>query len=255
MARMKHAALPALAVATALLAAPAAAQDKAPTPSHPPGSRGGLYTALWLTTDYRYQGVSNSDNHPAIQGVIHYFRPDGWYAGLFATQVDYGYAQSPDYELDFYAGRTIPLDKKTDLKPQVLVTVFPNNHTPGPTFDFVQAGASIIRKEGPLTLTALATYVPNGSYTTKQVWRGEIAADYALTKAVTLKSLAGQTWAENGRSRSYWSLGAAAKWRWLGVEVRYQDTNLSRRQCGFNPDICGPAVSGLLTADFPLILF
>lgn len=252
---MKRVTLPAAALAAAFLAAPAVAQDKTPKPASFPGSRGGLYTALWLTTDYRYQGVSNSDNAPAIQGVIHHFRPDGWYAGLFATQVDYGYAQGPDYELDFYAGKTLKLDAKTDLKPQVLVTVFPDNKTPGPTFDFIQGGASLIRREGPWTLTALGTYVPNGSFTTKQVWRAEAAADYALSKAVAVKSLAGHTWAENGRSRSYWSLGVAAKWRWLSLEVRYQDTDLSRRQCGFNDDVCGPAVSGVLTADFPLILF
>lgn len=249
-------ALPAAALfAAALLSAPAAGQDKIPAPSHLPGSRGGLFTSLWLTTDYRYQGVSNTDNHAAIQGVIHYFRPDGWYAGLFATQVDFGYPQSPDYELDFYAGRTLKLDKKTDLKLQTLVTVFPDNKTPGPTFDFIQGGASVIRKEGPLTVTALATYVPNGSFATKQVWRAEAAVDFALSKTLTVKSLAGHAWAENGRSRSYWSLAAVAKWRWLSVEARYQDTNLSRGQCGFNPDICGAAVTGLLTADFPLILF
>ena len=165
-----------------------------------------------------------------------------------------GFGARPD-ELDFYGGRTLNLDKQTDLKLQVLVTVFPDNHTPGPSFDFVQGGASLIRREGPLTVTVLGTYVPDGSYASKQVWRAEVAADYALTKALTLKSLAGHTWIENGRSRSYWSLAAAARWRWVGFEVRYQDTNLSRRQCGFNPDICGAAVSGLLTADFPLILF
>lgn len=255
---MKHRlALPAAAalLATALLSAPAAAQDKVPTPSHPPGSRGGLYTSLWLTTDYRYQGVSNSNNDPAIQGVIHHFRPDGWYLGLFATQVDFGYAQSPDYELDVYGGKTLKLDRKTDLKLQVLATVFPDNRTPGPSLDFIQGGASVIRKEGPLTLTALGTYVADGSFTTRQIWRAEAAADYALTEALTLKSLAGRTWAENGRSRSYWSLAAVAKWRWLSVEARYQDTNLSRRQCGFNPGICGASVTGLVTADFPLILF
>lgn len=242
-------------LATALLSAPAAAQDKVPSPGHPPGSRGGLYTSLWLTTDYRYQGVSNSNNHPAIQGVVHYFRPDGWYAGLFATQVDFGYAQGPDHELDLYGGRTLKLDKQTDLKLQALATVFPDNKTPGPTLDFVQGGVSVIRKEGPLTLTGLATYVPDGSYTTRQVWRAEVAADYAINKAVTLKTLAGHNWAQNARSRSYWSLGLAARWRWLSFEARYQDTDLSRRQCGFNPDICGAAVTGLVTADFPLILF
>jgi hypothetical protein len=104
-------------------------------------------------------------------------------------------------------------------------------------------------------VTALGTYVPDGSYTTKQIWRAELAADYALTKAVTLKTLAGHNWAENGRSRSYWSVGGAAKWRWLSLEVRYQDTNLSSAECGFNRDICGPAVTATLMADFPLILF
>jgi uncharacterized protein (TIGR02001 family) len=141
--------LPAAALmAAALLAAPAAAQDKTPKVASPPGSRGGLYTSVWVASEYRYQGVSNSDRQPVLQAVVHHFRPDGWYAGLFATTVDYGYRGSPDYELDFYGGKTLKLDPKTDLKLQALATVFPDNHTPGPTFDFVQGGARVIRREG-----------------------------------------------------------------------------------------------------------
>src|SRR4051812_30299679 len=96
-------ALPALLAAT-LLSAPAAGQA--------PGSRGGLHSAVTLTSDYRYQGVSNSDRHAAVQGVVHYFRPDGWYAGLFATEVDFN-DFSTSYELDFYGGKTLKLDART----------------------------------------------------------------------------------------------------------------------------------------------
>lgn len=218
-------------------------------------AQSGLYSQVSLASDYRYQGVSSSNRHPAVQGVVHYFRPDGWYAGLFASQVDYGYPQSPSYELDFYGGRTLKLDKQTDLKLQALATVFPDNETPGPTFNFVQGGVSLIRREGPLTLTGLTTYVPQGSYHAGQIWRAEAAADYALGKSVTLKALAGRQWTERRPDRSYWSLGAEAKWRSLIFEVRYQDTDLSRARCGFNPGICGPAVTGAVTAVMPLILF
>jgi uncharacterized protein (TIGR02001 family) len=240
---MKRLPLPAAALVAAAFLAPAAY------------AQSGLYSQVTLTSDYRYQGISSSNKHTAFQGVIHHFRPDGWYAGLFATEVDYGYAQSPDYELDVYGGRTLKLDAKTDLKLQALATIFPDNKTPGPTFNFVQGGVSLIRKEGPLTLIGLATYVPAGSFNSGQIWRVEGEAAYALTKSVTLKALAGHQTTERRPDRSYWSLGAEARWRHLIFDVRYQDTDLSKARCGFNPDICGPALTGAVTAVLPLILF
>ena len=240
---MKHAALPAALLVIAALLAPAA------------HAQSGLYSHVTLTSDYRYQGVSSSDRHAALQGVVHHFRTDGWYAGLFVSQVDYGYPQSPDYELDFYGGKTLKLDPRTDLKLQILATTFPDNKTPGPTLDFVQGGVSVIRKAGPLTLTGLTTFVPEGSYGAGQVWRAEGEAVYALNGSVSLKALTGHQWSERRPDRSYWSLGAEARWRHLIFEVRYQDTDLSKARCGFNPGICGPAVTGAVTAVLPLILF
>lgn len=178
-----------------------------------------LYSHVTLNSDYRYQGTSSSEGHAVVQGVVHHFRPDGWYIGLFASQVDYGYAQGPDYELDFYGGKTLKLDRKTDIKLQALVTIFPNNKTPGPTFDFIQGGASVI------------------------------------SKSVTLRALAGHQTTEHRPDRSYWSFGGEVRWRHLIFDLRYQDTDLSKARCGFNPDICGPAVTGSVTAVLPLVLF
>lgn len=60
--------------------------------------------------------------------------------------------------------------------------------------------------------------------------------------------------------RDYWNLGPAISFgqtpygpRYV-IEVRYQDTSLDRAHCGFNPDICGPAVVGSLTVSLPPIL-
>lgn len=238
---MTRALLPAAIFAAVLLAPTAHAQS-------------GLHSQVTLTTDYRYQGVSSSDRHAAVQGVVHHFRPDGWYAGLFATTVDFNDVGT-SYELDFYGGRTLKLNPKTDLKLQALVTIFPDNRTPGPTYDFVQGGVSLIRREGPLTITALTTYVPEGSYGAGQIWRAEGGADHALGNGFTLKALGGHQVSGRRPDRTYWSVGAEARWRHLILEVRYQDTDLSKARCGFNPDICGPAVTGAVTAVMPLILF
>ncbi|MBX3481938.1 TorF family putative porin [Phenylobacterium sp.] len=240
---MKHAALPAAALVAMALLAPAA------------HAQSGLYSQVTLTSDYRYQGVSSSQNRPVVQGVLHHFRPDGWYAGVFATEVDYGYAQSPSYELDVYGGKTLKLDGKTDLKLQALASVFPDDRTPGPTLNFVQGGVSLIRREGPLTLTGLATYVPEGSYGAGQVWRVEGGADYALGRGVTLKALAGHQASGRRPDRTYWSFGAELRWKHLIFGTTYQDTDLTPRECGFTPKICRPAVTGAVTAVLPLILF
>lgn len=218
-------------------------------------AQSGLYSQVTLTSDYRYQGVSSSDGQAAFQVVVHHFRPDGWYAGAFVSEVDYGYAQSPDVELDVYGGRTLKLDEKTDLKVQGLATIFPDDQTPGPTLNFVQAGVSLIRKEGPLTLTGLTTYVPEGSYRAGQIWRVEGAADYVVNDSFTIKALAGHQTSERRPDRNYSSLGAELKWKHLIFDVRYQDTDLKRTECGFNPDICGGSLTAAVTAVLPLILF
>lgn len=223
-------------------------------PASPARAQSGLYSHVTLTSDYRYQGVSSSDRHAAVQGVVHHFRPDGWYAGLFASQVDYNdYGTS--YELDIYGGKTLKLNPRTDLKLQLLGTVFPDNETPGPTYNFIQGGVSLIRREGPLTLTALTTYVPEGSYGAGQIWRGEGEAIYTVSKSFAFKALAGHQVSEHRPDRSYWSLGAEARWKHLIFELRYQDTDLTKAQCGYNPVICGPALTGAVTAVMPLILF
>jgi uncharacterized protein (TIGR02001 family) len=40
-----------------------------------------------VVSDYRYRGVSLSDERPALQGSLAYDDPSGWYAGVFASSV------------------------------------------------------------------------------------------------------------------------------------------------------------------------
>ncbi|WP_308364279.1 MULTISPECIES: TorF family putative porin [unclassified Microbulbifer] len=56
-----------------------------------------------VTTDYRFRGISQSDSGPAVQGGFDVDFGNGFYAGTWASQVDFGY-DGTDYEVDIYGG-------------------------------------------------------------------------------------------------------------------------------------------------------
>jgi len=57
-----------------------------------------------LVSDYLFNGLSQTNDEATLQGSLDWWNDSGWYAGSFASGVDYG--QGTDYEVDFYAGHT-----------------------------------------------------------------------------------------------------------------------------------------------------
>jgi uncharacterized protein (TIGR02001 family) len=219
------------------------------------GDWGGLFSAVTLASDYRYQGVSESRGRPVVQGYLHWWRPDGVYAGVFATRVDFGYPGAPSYEIDSYAGKNFSLQGgKTELKLQGMYTSYPDNRTPGPTLDFMQATVQAKHTRGPWTTIGLVSYVPHGSYGSGPVMRAEGEADVAISKAVTLKALVGSQGGGRGHDRTYWSLGASTTWKTLTFDLRYVDTDRTRANCGFQVKACDAAVVGSVSVSLPPIL-
>lgn len=225
-----------------------------PTGAQAQSNRGGLFSSVGLTSDYRYQGVSNSDGNPALQGYVHWWRPDGFYAGLFATQVDFDDPGDTSYELDLYGGKNFDLkDGKTRLTAEAMFTAFPNEHVWGPTYNFIQFKAAARRTQGPWVLTTTGSFVPEASYGAGEAWRLEGEAAYALRPNLSLKAGVGRRWIERGHDRTYWNIGATATWKQLSLELRYEDTDLTPAQCGFT-DWRQPSVIGTLRVDLPPII-
>lgn len=55
------------------------------------------------TTDYDFRGVTQSAQNPAIQGSVDLSTDPGFYAGIWASNVDWGHGD-PNVEVDYYAG-------------------------------------------------------------------------------------------------------------------------------------------------------
>jgi uncharacterized protein (TIGR02001 family) len=64
-----------------------------------------ITTNLGATSDYRYRGISQTQNAPAIQGGIDYTNKNGFYAGNWNSSVSsLVYANGAGIETDLYAG-------------------------------------------------------------------------------------------------------------------------------------------------------
>jgi uncharacterized protein (TIGR02001 family) len=96
---MKYLSIPTLLVGTSLLASSAVMAQAAPESS--------LSFNVGAVTDYRYRGISQSRNQPAIQGGVDYADKSGFYVGAWASTIkwieDSG-SKDGSLELDIYGG-------------------------------------------------------------------------------------------------------------------------------------------------------
>jgi uncharacterized protein (TIGR02001 family) len=66
-----------------------------------PGSFTGTITA---TSDYNWRGVTQTSQDPALQGSVDYSMENGFYAGAWASNVDFGDCCDEEVEIDLYTG-------------------------------------------------------------------------------------------------------------------------------------------------------
>lgn len=86
-----------LAGLVAIPAASALAAD-APAPVH-------TFTAnVNLVSEYRFRGIDQTWGKPALQGGFDYAHADGWYAGVWASNVSGNSYPGGNLEVDYYAG-------------------------------------------------------------------------------------------------------------------------------------------------------
>ena len=57
-----------------------------------------------VTSDYDFRGVTQTAKDPALQGSIDYAHDSGFYAGIWASNVDFGDCCDENIEIDYYAG-------------------------------------------------------------------------------------------------------------------------------------------------------
>lgn len=83
-----------------------------------------------LTSDYRFRGISQSDESIAIQGGFDLGFENGIYVGTWGSSVDFdtnGEGYDGSLELDYYAGWAIPLGDNMGIDVGVLYYDYPGD--------------------------------------------------------------------------------------------------------------------------------
>jgi len=69
-----------------------------------------------LVSDYRYRGISLSDDKPAAQVGLAYDDPFGWYAGVFGSTVRLGRPADPGFQTIGYGGFATRLSSNVSVE-------------------------------------------------------------------------------------------------------------------------------------------
>ncbi len=78
-------------------------------------SAAAVSSTVKLVSDYTFNGVSQTGNDPALQASLDYAADSGFYAGTWASNVDFGGADDTNIEWDAYIGQYFQLNEKIGL--------------------------------------------------------------------------------------------------------------------------------------------
>lgn len=195
--------------------------------------------AIDLLSDYRFRGISRSDEDPALQAAINVFPMRGLYAGVRGTTLkgtdsfrerDPAFQDLGDVQLDLYAGYGAQLGRGFDVDAGLLYYVFAGGD--GPT-DYVEPYASLSYLIGPVSATAGAKYAPEqraiGDEDMLYLF-GQVDVSIPFRPWSFSLQAGRQDW---GRFGSYWTWSAGVEHQLQieglpGAEIglRYVDTDL-----------------------------
>lgn len=241
------------AAAAALIASPVLAEE-APASESAFKVSGGVT----LVSQYRFRGISLSDEEAAFQGMINLNHKSGFYAGVWGSNLDgWGELGGSNLELDIYGGWKGELTKGVTLDAGLLYYAYPGSK--GGDFEFFEPYAKVSGNIGPVAATVGAAYA----------WKQDALADNSnlylfndnslpikgtpITLTTHIGYSSGGSALAAGDDYLDWSLGATAAWKNLTFGVSYIDTNIDGAQAlsvGATRDIVDSAVVVSLGASF-----
>lgn len=107
-----------------------------------------------LSTDYVFRGITQTDNGPAISGGFDYEHESGFYAGTWASSVDFG--DDTTMEIDFYGGYTFSA-AGFDWDIGGLLYAYPDSPDDQ---NFFEAYGNLSKDIGPVTWSGGVAYSP-----------------------------------------------------------------------------------------------
>lgn len=204
------------AILAALLAAPAVSFAQEAEESNFSWNAG-------VVSDYVFRGVSQSGKDLAFQGGVDYaFGDSGFYAGIWGSNIDFGYRAAPDLEVDGYVGFNTDLGEKFNFDVMLTRYTYHGDDNDG-NIDYNELITKFALKD---VATLTVGYTNDYSNTGENVTYVNLGNSWDLGNDFSLNAGFGRTFADVSDYND-WNVGVSKSFGALEFGLNYYDTNLN----------------------------
>ena len=191
-----------------------------------------------IVSQYRFRGISQSDNKPAVQASITATHESGFYLSTWGSSTSGSTANTPvayaGTEIDVYGGYAKQFGAiKVDVG--AYGYIYPGISTS----NYYEVYGSVAGTLGPVTAKAGINYAPDQvNYNDNVYIYGELSGGIPGTP-ISLHSHVGYTDGAFRYAKNYvdYSVGASVTWKHLTLDASLVGTNISRADV----DVAGPS--------------
>lgn len=198
-----------------------------------------------LTTDYRFRGISQTDEDPAVQGGFNINHESGLYAGIWASNLDFNDGDEASIEVDVFAGFTGKFNDALGYDAGIVTYIYPGADT-DPDYDYTEVYAGLTYSIFSLKYF----YSPEFFFDTGNAGYIDGTVNLSLPGEFGLLLHAGhQSIDENDNfgtpDYTDYRIGVNKKVAGFGLDLSYIDTDLDDDECfagTANTDFCDGTV-------------
>ena len=193
--------------------------------------------AAWVS-DYRFRGISQTDEKPALQlgaDAIYSLEDVDLYVGAWGSNTDFNDGDEGRYEVDYYGGVALE-NAGVAYDIGFIYYTYPGARD-NLNYDFFEYAASVGYDFDGLFTTLSMNYSPNNFGNSGDALYTKIAAEYSFYPNFTLNSYIARQDVQNNVAFGVddyndWGFGAAYNWDDnFTIGLNYVDTNISAADC------------------------
>ena len=197
---------------------------------------------IGLATDYRFRGISQTNNDPAVSGGFDFTAENGLYAGVWGSNISFG----GSLELDYYGGYRGKISEELGYDVGYVYYSYPSDDSDTDlnygeiygslTYGGLKAGVNYSSDYFAETDSYWYLY---GQYTHTLIENVSATASVGYNAFDSSEAMASFLATESDPGDKYldWKVSVSTTWQGLGWSLAYVDTNLSKEDCG-GADIC-----------------
>jgi len=187
-----------------------------------------------VNSDYSFNGVSQTSEKPALQASIDYAAENGFYAGTWASNVDFGASDDTHIEWDAYVGKYYQLNEQMSVDVGIAYYTY-HGDTLSDTYNYPEAYAKFGYSSSLGNTEANFWYswdyfgLAVDHYIAMLAHTVELVEGHSIRMSVDRSTSANKAkWAwDNNTSFNHIRLAYMTSWEGLNIDLAIEDTNMN----------------------------